>query len=57
MKGTRVGDAAVSRVHANFLVNEGHATCADMRALVELVRARVRATQGVDLELEVAVWT
>lgn len=56
LKGARVGGAVVSPVHANFLVNEGHATCADMLALVELVRARVRETQGVELELEVAVW-
>lgn len=56
LKGARVGGAVVSPVHANFLVNDGSATCADMLALVEQVRARVREAQGVDLELEVAVW-
>ena len=56
LKGARVGGAMVSPVHANFLVNEGNATSADMLALVDLVRARVRETQQVDLELEVAVW-
>lgn len=57
LKGLRVGGAAVSPVHANFLVNEGGATCADLLALVERVRERVRETDGVDLELEVAVWS
>ncbi len=56
LKGARVGGAVVSPVHANFLVNEGGATSADMFALVELVRARVRETNGIELELEVAVW-
>ncbi len=56
LKGTRVGGAVVSPVHANFLVNDGSATCADMLALVERVQARVREVEGVELELEVAVW-
>jgi UDP-N-acetylmuramate dehydrogenase len=56
LKGARVGGAVVSPVHANFLVNDGSATCADMLALVEHVQGRVREAQGVDLELEVAVW-
>jgi UDP-N-acetylmuramate dehydrogenase len=55
LKGTRVGGAECSPVHANWLVNTGTATAADMLALIELVRARVSEVHGVALELEVKV--
>ncbi len=55
MKGTRVGDAICSPVHANWLVNTGGARAADLLALIELVRARVVEVHGVALELEVKV--
>ena len=55
MKGARAGDAVVSPKHANFLVNEGRARAADVLALVEAVRARVREHAGVALELEVQI--
>ena len=55
LKGTRVGAAECSPVHANWLVNTGGATAADMLALIEIVRTRVRAAHGIDLELEVKV--
>ena len=54
-KGWREGDAVCSPVHANWLVNVGAATCADMLTLIERVRARVREVHGVTLELEVKV--
>lgn len=57
LKGYRVGDAMVSDRHANFFVNTGQATCADMLALVSEVRERVRAAHGVILENEVIFWT
>lgn len=53
LKGERVGDAEVSPVHANFIVNRGAATSADVVALVRRIRARVKAARGVDLEPEV----
>jgi UDP-N-acetylenolpyruvoylglucosamine reductase len=56
LKGERVGDAEVSRVHANFIVNCGHATSADVIALVRRVRARVKAAKGIDLEPEVLLY-
>lgn len=56
LKGTRRGAAVVSPKHANFVVNEGGATAADVIALLDLVRERVRAETGIDLELEVKVW-
>jgi UDP-N-acetylmuramate dehydrogenase len=56
LKGFRVGDATVSDRHANFFVNAGHATCADMMGLIAEVRERVREAYGVELENEVIVW-
>jgi UDP-N-acetylmuramate dehydrogenase len=56
LKGHRAGDAMVSDRHANFFVNVGNATCADMLRLIDDVRERVRAAYGVELENEVIVW-
>jgi UDP-N-acetylmuramate dehydrogenase len=56
LKGHRVGDAMVSDKHANFFINTGAASCADMLALVEYVRERVRTAHGVELENEVYFW-
>lgn len=56
LKGARVGDAEVSPVHANFIVNRGHATAAEVLELVRRVRARVKEARGVDLEPEVLLY-
>jgi UDP-N-acetylmuramate--L-alanine ligase/UDP-N-acetylenolpyruvoylglucosamine reductase len=56
LKGERVGDAEVSSVHANFIVNRGHATGADVLELVRRVRARVLEVKGVHLEPEVLLY-
>lgn len=56
LKGERVGDAEVSGVHANFIVNRGQATGADVLELVRRVRARVRQVKGVELEPEVLLY-
>jgi UDP-N-acetylmuramate dehydrogenase len=56
MKGHRVGSAMVSERHANFFVNLGRATCADMLRLIEEVRGRVAAAYGVELREEVILW-
>lgn len=56
LKGERIGDAEVSTVHANFIVNRGEATSEDVIALVRRVRARVEAAQGVRLEPEVLLY-
>ncbi len=50
LKGARIGDAQVSRRHANFIVNLGRATCDDVLALMEHMQRRVR--QQFDLLLE-----
>lgn len=56
LKGERVGDAEVSRVHANFIVNRGEATGADVLELVRRVRTRVRQATGVDLQPEALLY-
>jgi UDP-N-acetylmuramate dehydrogenase len=52
-RGLAVGDAKVSEMHCNFLINEGNATGADLETLGETVRARVKETSGVELEWEI----
>jgi UDP-N-acetylmuramate dehydrogenase len=56
LKGTLVGDARVSDRHANFFVNAGQASAADMLTLISSVRQKVEAVYGVTLENEVVVW-
>ncbi len=53
MKGTAHGDARVSTAHANFIVNEGHATAAEIRSLIDLCRSRVHERFGVNLLEEI----
>ena len=55
VKGTRIGGAMISEKHGNFFVNLGGARAADVLALVRLGRERVRATAGIELELEIRV--
>jgi len=55
MKGQRVGNAVVSDVHANFIVNEGGATAEDVIALMQKVRERVQEESQVNLEPEVGL--
>jgi len=52
-RGLIVGDAQVSELHCNFLVNRGAATAAHIEALGEEVRRRVREASGVELEWEI----
>jgi UDP-N-acetylmuramate dehydrogenase len=52
-RGLRIGDAGVSEMHTNFLVNHGAATAAEIEALGEEVRRRVRETSGLDLHWEI----
>ena len=52
-RGLQMGGAQVSEKHTNFLINTGDATSADIEALGEEVRARVKAKSGVDLHWEI----
>jgi len=55
LKGRRIGGAVVSEKHANFIVNTGKATAADIEALIDEVRATVQQRTGVRLEPEVRI--
>jgi UDP-N-acetylmuramate dehydrogenase len=55
LKGLREGDAEVSLVHGNFIVNRGSASAADVLRLIRRVKQAVRTRAGVRLELEVKV--
>jgi UDP-N-acetylmuramate dehydrogenase len=53
LKGHRIGGAMISPVHANFFVSDGTATAADIHALANLARIRVRERFGVELRDEI----
>jgi UDP-N-acetylmuramate dehydrogenase len=55
LKGFRIGGAQVSEKHANFIVNDGQATAADLEALVRHVQSTVERVHGVRLVPEVRV--
>jgi UDP-N-acetylmuramate dehydrogenase len=55
LKGRRLGGAMVSDKHANFILNSGDATAADIEALIAEVRSAVERTSGVALEPEVRI--
>jgi UDP-N-acetylmuramate dehydrogenase len=52
-RGLVVGDAQVSELHCNFLINRGNASAADIENLGEEVRRRVKENSGVELEWEI----
>lgn len=55
LRGFKVGGAQVSQVHTNFLVNTGGATAADFLELARLIREKVKAGSGIELEEEVRI--
>jgi UDP-N-acetylmuramate dehydrogenase len=55
LKGALIGGAQVSEKHANFIINQGNATAADIEALIRRVRERVKADNGVELVAEVHI--
>lgn len=55
LKGHRIGGASVSTKHANFIINHGDATAADIEALLRHVQAAVRSHAGVELHPEVRI--
>jgi UDP-N-acetylmuramate dehydrogenase len=55
LKGFRIGDASVSQKHANFIINHGQATAADLERLIEHVQATVEQVHGVRLHPEVRI--
>lgn len=53
LKGINVGDAQVAPWHGNFIINNGNATCCDLKKLVEIVQKKVKEIFGFELEPEV----
>lgn len=55
LKGMRIGDAEVSTKHGNFIVNRGHASAADVIALIQKIRRMIKQKAGVRLDLELKI--
>lgn len=55
LKGTVIGGAQVSEKHANFIINRGDATAADIEAMIQRVRQQVKSDSGVELITEVHI--
>jgi UDP-N-acetylmuramate dehydrogenase len=55
LKGSALGGACISEVHANFIVNRGGARAADVLGLIDRAREAVRAASGIELETEVHI--
>jgi UDP-N-acetylmuramate dehydrogenase len=53
LKGKTVGEAQVSPIHANFIINKGHATAFDIVQLIEIAKAEVKKKFGIVLKEEV----
>ncbi len=56
LKGLKVGDAIVSRKHANFIVNTGNATSADILELIKIIKETIKKQYNVSLEEEIHIW-
>jgi UDP-N-acetylmuramate dehydrogenase len=56
LKGMRIGDAQVSKKHANVIVNLGFARYQEVKELIEIIRGKIKEEFGVRLELEIVVW-
>ena len=55
LRGRRIGDAGISELHGNFIVNLGQATAGDVLALIELIQKKVWEKRGIRLETEVRI--
>jgi UDP-N-acetylmuramate dehydrogenase len=56
LKGFRVGDAEVSKRHANFIINRGKASAVEVMDLLEIIKERVKKETDVELVPEVSFW-
>jgi UDP-N-acetylmuramate--L-alanine ligase/UDP-N-acetylenolpyruvoylglucosamine reductase len=55
LKNTSVGNARVSEVHGNFIVNDGHATSSEVLELIAKIQETARKQRGIELETEVQI--
>jgi UDP-N-acetylmuramate dehydrogenase len=53
LKGKRIGNAEISMVHANFIVNHGSSCASDVKELIEIAQQEVASKSGIELELEI----
>lgn len=53
LKGLRIGGAKVSQEHANFIINDNHATANDIKKLIDVIKKAVRSQYGVELQEEI----
>lgn len=56
LKGKRIGGACISRIHANFILNLGHAQARDVLKLMDLAKKDVKKKFNVTLEPEIKIW-
>ncbi len=56
LKGQKVGGAVVSKKHANFIVNTGNATSADILELIKIIKETIKKKYNVLLEQEIHIW-
>jgi len=56
LKGYSIGDAQISKSHANFIINNGDASSKDVYLLIRKMKDEVRKKFGINLELEVKLW-
>jgi UDP-N-acetylenolpyruvoylglucosamine reductase len=55
LKNSRVGNARVSRIHGNFIVNDGNATASEVLELIDDIKSVARKKRGIELETEVEI--
>lgn len=55
LKGRVIGDAQVSKKHANFIINRGRASCKDVLKLVDVIKKKIMDNYGIPLELEIKI--
>ena len=55
LKGTRIGDAVVSPKHANFIINLGNATSADVLRLMQIIEDKVKDERKIALTREIII--
>ena len=52
LKGYKIGGAKISEKHANFIINDGDATGEDIKALIDLVKEKVKEKYNIELHVE-----
>ena len=56
LKGFRIGGAEISKIHANFIINKGHASSKDIQKLISIIQNKVKDSYGVLLQTEVKAY-